>query len=76
MVNVKSGKKIADARTSGNSRLGETMSDPENILLINKLKAACVDAHLAFINADHATRPDCNDAYVKAKSAYDKALAD
>jgi len=72
------GGKVAEARSLVSPRLGETMNETEHQKLIAKLKASCVATHLAFIDAeltDHAARQAADDDYIKAKSAYEKALA-
>jgi hypothetical protein len=47
----------------------------EHLKLIEKLKFACVTTHLAFLNADHTNSPTANDAYEKALSDCEIALA-
>jgi hypothetical protein len=52
------------------------MNETEHRKLIAKQKASVVVTHLAFVSADHTNCSAAKDAFVKAKSTYEKALAD
>ena len=62
-------------RQNVNLLRGETMNETEHQKLITQLKASCVAAHLAFLNAEHTNCEAADDDYIRAKSDYEKALA-
>ena len=70
------GRKVAEGKALDEPRLGEKMSETQHLKRITELKASCVTAHLAFLNSDHTNCQATDADFLKAKSAYEKALAD